>query len=138
MALTFQILPERGIVYVKYTGFLRLSESFDRLAEYRASPDYSPAQKHLVDLTEITDFERDFTKIMQLQATKIEMVANDITPTILTYYAPTKIGQAAARTALKSWEGLPHVVPLMAKTESQALSLIGAGVESLDALLQSA
>ncbi|MGH1369281.1 MAG: hypothetical protein ACRBCL_11760 [Maritimibacter sp.] len=138
MALTFQILPGEGIVYVKYTGVMTVQESFAQLAAYQAHPDFRPTHKHLVDLADITDFERNFPEIIRLQATKVEMVSAAPTPTLLAYYAPNAMAQAAARAALKSWEGLSHVIPLLAKSESEALSLIGSSATSLDVLLQSA
>ena len=70
MPASFRILPERGLVYVQYSGFIRLADTQRLIQAYLAHPDRHPGQKQLVDLAAVTGFEQDFVGLMAVQAAK--------------------------------------------------------------------
>ena len=63
MPASFRILPERGLVYVQYSGFIRLADTQRLIQAYLAHPDRHPGQKQLVDLAAVTGFEQDFVGV---------------------------------------------------------------------------
>lgn len=110
MSVTFRILPERALVYVRYEGLVRPEEGFAALRDYAEHPDCRPGQRHLVDLSAATDVERDYLGIFRIQALKADILMPLATESLLVFYAPTEIAQFIASSALRSWEPFSHVV----------------------------
>ena len=136
MPLTFQIFPQRGLVYIRYTGYLRLADTVQAFAEYARHPDCAPGQKQLVDLAGVTGYERDFTELMKVQAQKAETFTGGRSETLLVYYAPTEMTLELAHTIDKSWTDVPGVVISIQSTEDGALAILGQKEETLADLLQ--
>lgn len=138
MPVSFQIFPERGLVYVRYEGFAVLDESFQVFEAYAAHPDFRPGQKQLVDLSRITGMERDYVKLFALQARKADVFLAAGVQTLLVYYAPTKPALALAESVLKSWEPSGAVIPLVQENEVEVLQLLGQPERSFEEFLQAA
>lgn len=75
MAVSFKILPDRGLVVVTYSGDSSTEETMDASNAYVAHPDYVAGQKQLVDLTHLTSFKKDYVRFMEMQAAKAERLA---------------------------------------------------------------
>lgn len=125
MPVNFRILPDRGLVYVRYEGFAKLDDTFEAFAAYAQHPDRRPGQKQLVDLEQITGIEKDYTRIMAMQAVKAETFVEGGAQTLLVYYAPNEMSYGMARMIMQSWEPIRSVVPLIQQTEAGALELLG-------------
>ncbi|MBB93908.1 MAG: hypothetical protein CML68_04790 [Rhodobacteraceae bacterium] len=138
MPVTFQILPHRGLVYVRYEGFLSLDETMAAFGAYLQHPDCRPGQKQLIDLAGVTDFERDFAKLFAVQARKLDVFARDGAETLIVYHAPSDLGLAMSKTILMSWEPFEGVVPRIQDTEADALALLGQPETSFRDLLHHA
>ena len=138
MSVTFRIFPDRGLVYVRYAGFARLDDTMAAFAAYSAHPDSRPAQKQLIDLSAITGFEQDFTKLMQVQAHKVDTFAAVGAQTLMVYFAPTQLSRDLARLVLRSWEPFDTVVALIQDDEAQSLELLGQPEHSFSDLMQHA
>lgn len=130
MPLNYKIIPELGIVYVRYWGVANIQETVDTFRVFSQDPDFSPHLKHLIDLEGIREYERSFPDLMKLQAMKADSIVTGAGPTYLIYYAPTRISMTMARTILKSWDGLSPVIGRVVQTEEEALGLLGLGQRS--------
>lgn len=130
MPLTYQIMPEINLVYVRYWGVCALADTDRVFAEYAADPQFRPDQKHLIDLKGVVEYERTFSEMAKLQARKADTLMKSKRPTIMVYYAPTRLSQTIARNVLKSWDGLGAVVGRIARDEREALDMLGIGSES--------
>ncbi|RMD91316.1 MAG: hypothetical protein D6811_09200 [Alphaproteobacteria bacterium] len=137
MPVNFRIMPERGLVYVRYDGPARFADTMKAFGAYMSHPDARPGQKQLVDLSAVTGMEIDFPKMMEMQARKADLFGS-AAETLIVYYAPTAEARRLARHAMRSWEGLPGVVPLMAETEAQALELLGLSEGGISELMPQA
>lgn len=138
MSVSFRIFPDRGLVYVRYAGFARLDDTLAAFAQYARHPAVRPGQKQLVDLSAMTGYEQDFTKLMQVQAQKADVFGTDGVQTLMVYFAPTPLSRDIARLALRSWEPFEAVVALIQDDEAQSLELLGQPERSFAALLQHA
>lgn len=138
MSVSFRILPEHGLVYVRYEGTVQLEDSFAAFAEYARHPDRRPGQKHLVDMSGVTAFDRDFTALMKLQAHKADVFMQGDAQTMIVYYAPTRATYAMARQVIRSWEAISSVVVVVQQNEADALALLGLRDTSISSLLQAA
>lgn len=128
MPLNYQIFPGLGLVYVRYWGVANLTETMATFGQYAADPLASPDQKHLVDLSAVEDYDQDFAHLMQVQAQKADTVVPGQAPTLMVYHAPTPVSLRMARSILRSWEGLDHVIGMVAQTEEQAIDMLGLGL----------
>lgn len=135
MSITFRILPDRGLVYVRYSGRVRIDDSMTAFADYMRHPDCRPGQKHLVDLSAVTSYERNFSRILELQALKTEHFVGQPVETLLAYYAPTAEAQQMAALVLRSWEGTDHIVARVLLTETETLAVLGLSESTIDDLL---
>lgn len=134
MSVSFRIFPNRGLVFVRYAGFARLDDTLAAFAEYARHPDCRPGQKQLVDLSGITGYEADFTKLMEIQAKKADVFAAEGVETLMVYFAPGQKLRDLAQLVMRSWEPFDSVVALIQDDEAQALELLGQPERSFDAL----
>lgn len=136
MSVSFHIFPDRGLVYVHYAGFARLDDTMAAFAAYAAHPDTRRGQKQLVDLSAVTGYEQDFTKLMHVQAQKAGVFTDDGIQTLMVYFAPTPLSRDLARLVLRSWEPFDSVIALIQEDEAQSLELLGQPERSFADLLQ--
>ncbi len=138
MSIEFRILPERGLVYIRYAGVITFPETAQAFGAYMQHPDMRPGQKQLVDLSRVTDWDKDFAGLLQLQAEKADAFLGSGHETHFVYFAPTEHTRVMARMILRSWEDVPGVIPLLQETEADALHVLGQPEATIDALLQNA
>jgi len=134
MSVSFRIFPDRGLVFVRYSGILQLEDTMKAFADYARHPDCHPGQKQLVDLSGVTEYEQDFVKLMEIQAQKSDVFGDEGTETLMVYVAPSKLGKQLAQLALRSWEPFDSVVALVQEDEAHALELLGQPERRLDDL----
>ena len=125
MSIHFHILRQRGLVYVRYSGVARVVDSFAAFMDYRNHPDFRLGQRHLVDLSRVTSFEKDFVRVLELQSLKAETFLGGAAETLMVYFAPTPATLKMARLAANAWSGTPSVVALVINAEAEALSILG-------------
>ncbi|MCD1616931.1 hypothetical protein [Salipiger marinus] len=138
MSVTFRILPDHGLVYVRYDGIAVLEETFRAFDAYARHPQQRPGQKQLVDLAGITGVEQDYVRLMALQSRKADLFSAHEGQTMIVYYAPTPLSYDLSKMVLRSWDGLDSIVALVQQTEAGALALLGLRERSFAALLQTA
>jgi len=136
MPIEFRILPDRGLVYVRYEGHISFDETGRAFGAYMQHPDMRLGQKQLVDLARVTDWDRDFTQLLKLQAGKADAFLGAGHEVHFVYYAPSEHTQQMARMVLRSWDDVPGVIPLLAETEADALQVLGQPEQTIDAMLQ--
>lgn len=135
MPVTVQIIPEHNLVYVRYTGAMLVSETAEALAEFAKHPLAGPGLRHLVDLTRLTDIDRDYAKFMELQATKLETMSGHGIETFMVYYATTPIGLQAANLGKNGWTPESGVVAIVLEDEEHALHALGVPYASIETML---
>ena len=138
MPLTFRIRPDRGLVVVQYSGFAKIDDTMAATAAYVSDPDYAPGQKQLVDMSALTGYEKDYVRFMEMQAGKAERFNTAGVQTLVVYIAPTPVAQEIAGLFLRSWDDVHAVVPMIQRTEAEALSLLGQPERSVAELFAAA
>lgn len=136
MSVSFRILPDRGLVYIRYDGVARVAETAEAFRSYMAHPDCRPGQKQLVDLSRLTGFERDYFQIMSLQAMKAELFTTQGAETLMVYLVSGPTATELAQTVMRSWDACDTMVPLIQTIEADALQLLGQPEKSIQALLE--
>ncbi|WP_299549214.1 hypothetical protein [uncultured Tateyamaria sp.] len=135
MPIQFRILPDRGLVVVRYTGHVAIDDTLDATRVYLADPDYAPGQKQLVDFSTITGYEKDYVRFMQMQANKAGRFANAGVQSLVVYIAPTPISRELSTLFIKSWDDVDAVVPMVQQSEAEALTLLGQPETTVEMLL---
>ncbi len=136
MPVKLEVLSERGLVYLRYDGYVKVQEALDSLEEYKAHPNFHPGHKHFVDFTRITGFEHDYVKVFALQAEVAAALVKDGFEILLVMLANNDPSKEMAHLVRKSWEGVTTVVPVTVETEAEALELLGQPERSTSDLLR--
>ena len=135
MAVEFRIVPERGLVVVCYTGHATIDDTSRASRAYVAHPNYSAGQKQLVDMTQITGYEKDYVRFMNMQAIKAGRLAGAGVQSLVVYIAPTPVSQDVSAMFIRSWADVDAVVPMVQHSEPEALAILGQPEKSIAALL---
>lgn len=135
MPLDFYIFPDRGLVVVRYSGHAAIDDTLAATKAYLAHPDYCAGQKQLVDMTQITSYEKDYVRFMNMQAAKAERLAGAGVQSLAVYVAPTPISQEISNMFVKSWDDTEQVVALLQTSEAKALALLGQPETTIDEML---
>lgn len=138
MPVSFRILPARGLVYVRCEGEFTVSGAAEAFAAYARHPEMKPDQKHLLDLSRLTGWPRDYAGLMRLHAGQIDVFAHARHEILYVYYAPEGPGRSFARLAMRSWDDTPGVVTALQETEADALHVLGQPERTIGALLEEA
>jgi hypothetical protein len=135
MPVAFRILPSRALVLVTYSGVAGLQETIERTAECARHPDFDLRYRHLVDVSRITGYERDFPGFFAMQAKVMESYPPQGQDQIFVFLAPTRQGQEMAQMVRRSWDGLNWAIVRIVEDEGQALDLLGLREHSISELL---
>lgn len=135
MPLSFRIFPRRGLVVVRYEGEATVAETLKVFGEYAAHPDFAPGQKQLVDLSRLQSYEKNYVRIMQLQAAKADHLNTPGTQSLVVYLAPTPAAQEMTALIMRSWEEIDAIVPVIQHSEAEALAILGQPETTVDMLM---
>lgn len=135
MSVQFRIMPDIGLVYIRYPRRLSLDESGAAFNDYHSHPDFRPGQKQLIDISDVVEWDEDFTKLLALQARKADAFHQPPHTTLIAMIAPCERTQKLANWISRSWDGIDTVAYLVAKSEAEALELLGIRAHSVDQLL---
>jgi hypothetical protein len=136
MPVRFHIFPERGLVVVRYSGFATINDTMAATKAYLAHPDYSAGQKQLVDMTQITGYEKDYVRFMNMQAAKAGRLATAGVQSLVVYIANTPESLDVSTMFIRSWIDVDAVVPMLQHTEADALTILGQPEDTIDVLLE--
>lgn len=124
MPAKLSVLPRYGVMYVSFFGHVKATEGVTAFEDYLAHPDFAPGQKHLIDFSQATGFEGDYTNLMALQARLIEAVMPN-QQVLFVYCAPTQLAEDMAHLSVTAWSNVKKVVIRVLKTEAEAMDVIG-------------
>lgn len=133
---SYRIIPSRGLVYVRYDGHVALSEAEDIFEDFLRQPEAHPTMKQLVDLSRVTDWERDFARMMAMQAAKAEVFLGTADEFFMILYAPTRKAMEFGRLLTAPWAHVRGVLTSLQTDEAAALSILGQPEQAIADLLK--
>ncbi|NKX46131.1 hypothetical protein [Roseicyclus persicicus] len=136
MPVTFRIFPDHALVTVRYTGHVRFCDGQSAFCDYLEHPDRRRREKHLLDLSEVTGFDRDYARLMQMQAVKAAAFYETGGPAMLLYLAPTDVSLRLALMFQRSWDGVADLAVRVVRETEQAEDVLGLRPGALETLLQ--
>ncbi len=125
MAASFRILSDRGIVYIRYSGFTTTEESLQMMQAYGRHADFRPGQSTLCDFRDVEDYDLDYVKIIEHQSEIADIVLPETVQVMLVLLADKPKGREIANLIQKSWAGVAAIVPVIVDTEDHALEVLG-------------
>ena len=134
MPCFYTVFDTHHLVVFTAHGHLTVAECQASLAAYFADPAARSTHRHLLDFSGITDYERDFTAFISLQATLADEVAGDTPSTVLVLHGPDGPPRQVASLIARSWENSGHVVARIATSEADALDMLGVDARQLSEL----
>jgi hypothetical protein len=134
MPVSYQILPHRNLVLVTYTGHAGLAETLEQISDCTRQPEFRPWMRHLVDVSQITGYERDFPGFFAMQARAMDDLPPHPDGLVIAFLAPTRIGQEMAQMTRRSWDGLDKIILRVFDTEEAALSFLGIAEPHIEGL----
>lgn len=136
MPAHYRIIAARNLVYVRYDGVATLAQAEMLQTRYVNDPDRRAGQRYLIDLSPITDWERDFLGLMKFQAaTARELVVGQDAAMMMVFYVRPGPSMDLARHMTQTWEGVPETMVTFQTTQEGALSILGLNETSFDDLL---
>ncbi|MCB1467502.1 MAG: hypothetical protein KDK08_10270 [Rhizobiaceae bacterium] len=138
MPVSFRILPRQYLIYLRYHGVLAADDNIRVFGKIVAHPDFRKGMRALVDLTDIDGWDPDYLAIMRFGAREAEVHDDPAQPTVVVCLAPNDTTRRIAQIINRTWEGSERKVTVTVDTEPEALAVLGIGVPSIAALLQSA
>lgn len=136
MSVRVTLLPRRNLLVATYSGVAGLAETVAAAEAAARHPDFHPAMRHLVDVSAITDYERDFPGFFAMQARVMDSFAPEPHGLVIAFFAPSRVGQQMAELARRSWDGLDHAIIRIFDHEEAALDFLGLAEERIGALLE--
>ncbi len=137
MASFFRVLPEQSLVYARYSGAITIDDYLYVVEGVMKHPDFRIEFKHLIDLTNLTEINLEYVKVMKAQARIAGMVADSNSDILSVVVAPTPVALAAAKMVLRSWDNLDTPVVRRIVTDlSEAATLLGLRKNSMPKLLR--
>lgn len=135
MPVTFRILREIGLIYVRFAGEVGTEETIAAMRECGAHPDFNPADRTIVDFSRATGHDQDWAGLMRMQAVAASsLYSARFVPTLL-YWAPTQVGQKMAQAALRSWEGVTAINARILTERDQVIAVLGVHPDKISTLL---
>ncbi len=138
MGVTFRILEDYGLVYVRYGRVAKVPDARGAFEAYLKDKRFQSGHKHFVDLSHIEEIDYDMPDFFKLQLSKVEGYLLDEAQTIIVYYAPHDTAFELARLCARSWEMVPSVVTMIIQDEAEALAMVGVPQTSIAMLLERA
>jgi len=133
MPVSFRLVPRYQLIVVTYTGKAVLAETVEKAKLCAEHPDFHPAMRHVIDLSAVTEVERDYASFFAMQARLMETFQSHPEQMYL-FIAPTRVAQELAQMVRRSWEGLDWAMVRIVADEAQALELLGLSASSLQEL----
>ena len=136
MSVDFHIMPQYGLVYIRFGPTANVPDSRAMLQSYLSHPDFCFGQSQLVDLSHVRDIKHDFVDFFKLQMFKADVFRDNDVQTMIMYYAPHEKAYEVARLCQNSWNAIPSAVAIIQEDEAQSLSVLGLPHRSFAELLE--
>ena len=124
MPVTLCIRPDVGVMFVNFSGHATAAEAVAACKDYQDHPDFSAGQKHLINFSDVTSFEGDFTKLMELQAKLLDGLTDD-QQVLFVFCAPTPLSQQLAQYSVNAWKDSDKVIARLLDSEVAAMDVVG-------------
>ena len=135
MPVTVRILHDHGLVVVRYDGEATIEGTLAALTGAAADPAFAASRRHLIDMRDVTGYERDFARFFAMQAQFADHVPARAGDLLAVYIAPGRPAQEMAQMAARTWDGHTDVAIRIVADSGDAGDLLGLAPGLVEALL---
>ncbi|WP_010141801.1 hypothetical protein [Oceanicola sp. S124] len=136
MSCSYKILPQFGLVHIRFAGEVCAADSLEALQRFAEDPKGSPDLNQLLDMRDVTGLNLDVMEMLKVHARKAEIFIPAEQDRLFVHLAPSEIALKIAGFTVRSWEHVPGITHRVVRTEEQALQVLGLRESSIDALVQ--
>jgi len=124
MSVSYTILPDLGIHYVRYGGHHQTHHTDLLIEDYRRDRMVRAGLRSVLDFSRILSAELDVSKRRKQMDALYGLFKDPAVDWCITYYCPTEVSRGLTEMQQKMWEARPDVDFLLAtKIESIATKL---------------
>lgn len=136
MPVEFDVFSDLNLVYMRYFGAVVVEEVANLLQCYSHHPDYSPHQRQLMDLSQITLVKLDLPTLLTLQQQVLQAQNLHAPTTTIVFFAPNALTQDIAANLQRFWAPFPSVRISVAETAEEAMVQLPLNAPRIQALLE--
>lgn len=134
MLVSFDLLPKRRLVLALFSGTYATADGQDLITRFLNAPAEATPYSHLYDLSDVTEFDADFSKISSMVSWKTDRLSHVPKGTVCAICAPGDIAFGMARMYQSLSEGvLPFDMKIL-RSEAEALAAAGQSETTIAAL----
>lgn len=134
MPVAISVFTKPNLVFLESTGVITDADSAVAFETYATHPKAQPGQNILNDLSKLKESRIDYAKRMRLQSVMEPILTLGDSPRRYVMYAPNERSHGLSENYIAFWQPVPQIELLVAKTEPEALGLLGLEYRSFEAL----
>lgn len=135
MSIDLDILLQRNLVTMVWSGIVNDDQSAEALQTYATHPDARIGQDILSDMSRVEIGYFDLPKRLALQASLDRVLGLGDKNRTIVYFAPTPQSQELANQYAALWDATPSVTAHVTDSETEALALLKITAKSIAEVL---
>lgn len=133
---TYAVFPDRGLLYIRFDGYVTLAEAEALFREYAAHPDVRSDMTRLFDLEGVTGWDVDYQRLLAIHAENAHRVTEVEGERFMVVYAPTPTSHALGQLIVAPWDGVAGMVVSVQPDQAATLAILGLREDTFDDLLR--
>ncbi|WP_412562854.1 hypothetical protein [Thalassobius sp. MITS945101] len=134
MPVSIDVYQQPNLIYLISTGVITDADSAVVFETYATHPNAQPGQNILNDMSALKESRIDYAKRMRLQSVMEPILSMGGGTRRYVMYAPNERALALAENYITFWQPVPQMELMLAKSEPEALGLLGLDYMTFDAL----
>jgi len=134
MPVSIDVYQQPNLIYLISTGVITDADSAVAFETYATHPNAQPGQNILNDMSALKESRIDYAKRMRLQSVMEPILSMGGGTRRYVMYAPNERALALAENYITFWQPVPQMELMLAKSEPEALGLLGLDYMTFDAL----
>lgn len=131
MPVTFKILQDPLLVYIRYSGHLVTSDIRDAVTQFAQGGAAYHGQPHLFDLSRVTSSDINYPEFFAFMGQLADVYPMSKGENLFVFYAPDGPPAALSQILRKPFEQTPTMLVRAASTREQAFDILGNEREDL-------
>ena len=135
MSVSYTILPDLGLHYVRYWGHHQTLQTDTLIEDYRRDRLVRPGLRSILDFSRILSAELDISKRRKQMELLYGMFKDPAVDWCITYYCPTDVSRSLTDMQQKMWEARSDVDFLLATRIEPIATKLGLPVKAISDLV---
>lgn len=125
MPVEYKFFTDPALTFLRYHGHIHVDELIIAAKRYAKEPQAGKPQPHLFDLSRVTSYDFDFTKLATFMAQLADIYPTSGGEQLFVFFAPPGKPAEMAEFARRPWEGSSTILIRVVQTSEQAFDILG-------------